>query len=105
MPQPAIIDLFGTGSAYASGNLSIPLSALNAAGLSNNSPTALEIFAAIIKTGHTWLNSNTDTTVMATSDLTSVAPITRNSTAKTQFQYAVKFYGPYNAPEFDPDNI
>ncbi|MBN3939179.1 hypothetical protein [Nostoc sp. NMS9] len=105
MPQPIITDLFGNGSTFSGTPkiLAVPLTALPA--LTSANPTALEIYAAIIQTAHTWINANTDTTVMAASDLTINSPITRNGTAKTQFQYAAKFYGNYTAPIFDPNAV
>lgn len=107
MPQPSYSDLFGAGSQWnaATNRLEIPLSALQSAGLTNNSPTALEAYSGIIKNGHTWLSSNTDQAVSATSDLTISAPIPRNGIPKTQFQFATRFYGSYSAPEFLPDQV
>lgn len=103
--QPGITDLFGTGSTFSGTPkvLSIPLTALPA--LTSSSPTALELYAAIISYAHTWLNSNTDASVMANSNLTISSPITRNGTVKTQFQYSEIFYGPYTAPTFDPNVV
>ncbi|WP_375469539.1 hypothetical protein [uncultured Nostoc sp.] len=105
MGQPLTTDLFGAGATFSGSPkvLQIPLTALPA--LTGANPTPLEIYAAIVATAHTWLNANTDASVLAASDLTNTAPITRNSTQKTQFQYAVKFYGNYAAPTFDPNSI
>lgn len=105
MSQPGITDLFGTGATFTGGNLTIPLTALQNAGITGDSPTALEIYAALVKNAHGWINTNTDASVMATSDLTSTAPITRNGTPRTQFQFAVRFFGSYSAPTFDPNSI
>lgn len=107
MPQPSFAELFGVGSNWdaVDNSLQIPLSALQQSGLSANPPSALEVYSALIKTAHTWLSANTDATVLATSDLTVQAPIVRNGQPRTQFQFSARFYGAYNAPEFDPDQI
>jgi len=105
MSQPLIADLFGTGSTYdaTAKKLDIPLSALPA--LTTANPTALELYAALVSYAHTWLNANTDQSVLATSDTTSQAPLTRNGVPKTQFQYTLRFFGPYSTPNFDPNAI
>lgn len=105
MSQPLITDLFGSTATFSGTPkvLEIPLTSLPA--LTSANPTPLEIYAAIVATAHTWLNANTDASVLCASDLTNNAPITRNGTPKTQFQYAVKFYGAYSAPTFDPNTI
>ncbi|MEH2119020.1 hypothetical protein [Nostoc sp.] len=105
MTQPLITDLFGAGASFSGSPkvLQIPLTALPA--LTGANPTPLEIYAAIVATAHPWLNANTDASVLATSDLTNNAPIVRNGTPKTQFQYALRFYGNYAAPTFDPNSI
>ena len=103
--QPGIIDLFGANSTFSGSPkvLSIPLSSLPA--LTSANPTALELYAAIIQTAHTWLNANTDASVLATSDITISSPVTRNGVPKTQFQFTERFYGPYTAPTFDPNAV
>jgi len=105
MAQPTITDLFGANSTYdtASKTVSLPLTSLPA--LTNANPTPLEIYAALISFAHNWINANSDQSVLADSGLTINSPITKNSVAKTQFQYAVRFYGPYTAPTFDPTQI
>lgn len=107
MATPSITDLFGAGATWDANNnqLKIPFSALQAAGLSTNPPSALEVYSALVKNAHTWLNANTDQSVMASSDLTVQAPLTRNGTPKTQYQFATRFFGSYQAPEFDPDQV
>ncbi len=81
--QPGITDLFGANSTFSGTPkvLEIPLNSLPA--LTSANPTALELYAAIIQTAHTWLNANTDASVLATSDITISSPITRNGTPKT----------------------
>ncbi len=105
MAQPLITDLFGTGSTFdaAAKKVTIPLTALPA--LTNASPTPLEIYGAIIAYAHTWLNANTDLSVSAACDLNAQAPLSRNGTLKTQYQYSVRFFGPYTSPNFDPNQI
>ncbi|MBN3911093.1 MAG: hypothetical protein HWQ35_32495 [Nostoc sp. NMS1] len=105
MSQPTITDLFGANSTFSGSPkiLQIPLSSLPA--LTGSNPTALELYAAIISYAHTWINANTDASVMASSDLTISSPITRNATTKTQFQYSSRFYGTYTAPTFDPNVV
>ncbi|MEH1959858.1 MAG: hypothetical protein V7L05_08220 [Nostoc sp.] len=103
--QPGITDLFGANSTFSGSPkvLEIPLSSLPA--LTSANPTALELYAAIVQTAHISLNANTDASVMSASDLTISSPITRNGTAKTQFQFTERFYGPYAAPTFDPNAV
>ncbi|MGV0102344.1 hypothetical protein NSTCB13_00865 [Nostoc sp. DSM 114160] len=103
--QPGITDLFGPTATFSGTPkvLEIPLSSLTA--LTSSNPTALEIYAAIVQTAHTWINANTDVSVMATSDLTISSPITRNGVAKTQFQFSERFFGTYAAPTFDPNAV
>lgn len=105
MTQPVITDLFGTGSTFAGTPkvLSIPLTALPA--LTGSNPTALELYAAIISFAHNWISTNTDQSVLVDSNLTISSPITKNGVAKTQFQYAERFYGAYTAPTFDPNAV
>ena len=105
MTQPAITDLFGANSSWDATNkkLEIPLTSLPA--LTSQSPSALELYAAVVSFAHNWINANSDQSVLADSSLTINSPITKNSIAKTQFQYAVKFYGVYNAPTFDPNAV
>lgn len=105
MTQPLIVDLFGVGSSYdsAAKKLNIPITALPI--LTTTNPTALEIYAAIVDTAYKWLSTNTDTSVMASCDTNAQAPITRNGSPRTQFQYSVRFFGPYNSPVFDPNSI
>ncbi|MEH2222593.1 hypothetical protein [Nostoc sp.] len=103
--QPGITDLFGANSTFSGTPkvLEIPLSSLPS--LTSANPTALELYAAIIANAHAWINANTDASVMASSDLVVSSPITRNGTAKTQFQFSERFYGPYTAPTFDPNAV
>ncbi|BBD69683.1 hypothetical protein NIES4072_29810 [Nostoc commune NIES-4072] len=103
--QPGITDLFGANSTFSGTPkvLEIPLSSLPA--LTSANPTALELYAAIIQTAHTWLNANTDASVLATSDITISSPVTRNGAPKTQFQFTERFYGSYAAPSFDPNAV
>ncbi|MEH2164560.1 MAG: hypothetical protein V7K38_26790 [Nostoc sp.] len=103
--QPGITDLFGATATFSGSPkiLAIPLTSLPS--LSGANPTALEIYAAIIANAHAWINANTDASVMASSDLVISSPITRNGTAKTQFQFSERFYGTYAAPTFDPNAV
>ena len=105
MTQPAITDLFGTNSSWDATNkkLEIPLTSLPA--LTSQSPSALELYAALVSLAHNWISTNSDASVLSDSSLTINSPITKNSTPKTQFQYAVKFYGLYTAPTFDPNAV
>ncbi|MEH2113541.1 hypothetical protein [Nostoc sp.] len=105
MTQPLITDLFGATATFSGTPkvLEIPLTSLPA--LTSSNPTALELYAAIVQTAHTWLNANTDASVLAASDITISSPVTRNGVAKTQFQFTERFYGVYNAPTFDPNAI
>ncbi|MEH1795867.1 MULTISPECIES: hypothetical protein [unclassified Nostoc] len=90
-----ITDLFGATATFSGTPkiLEIPLTSLPA--LTSANPTPLEIYAAIISNAHAWFAANTDASVLATSDLTISSPVTRNGTAKTQFQFSERFYGPY----------
>ncbi|MEH2283350.1 MAG: hypothetical protein V7K90_18795 [Nostoc sp.] len=103
--QPGITDLFGANSTLAGTPkvLEVPLTSLPA--LTNNNPTPLEVYAALISYAHAWLNANTDASVLATSDVTISSPITRNGVPKTQFQFSERFYGTYAAPTFDPNAV
>jgi hypothetical protein len=101
--QPTLIQLFGTGTTISSGNLVVPLSALASVGLSDQDP--LGIFGAIIKIGGDWIAANTDESVMASCEKSTFAPITRNNLEKTQYNYNLAFYGSYQAPTFDPDDL
>lgn len=105
MSQPQITDLFGSTATWDSTNkkLIIPITALPV--LTAQTPTSLELYAAIVSLAHIWISANTDQTVLADSTLTTNAPITKNSVARTQFQYAVRFYNAYNQPTFDPNAI
>lgn len=107
MAQPTYENLFGSGAAYNSGTskLEIPLTALATSGLDATDPTALETLAAIVKNAHSWLSSNTDEEVMATSEINIFAPSTRNDQTKTQYGYTLDFFGNYTAPTFDPDEV
>ncbi|MEH2377746.1 MAG: hypothetical protein V7K27_02410 [Nostoc sp.] len=103
--QPGITDLFGANSTLSGTPkiLAIPLTSLPA--LTGSNPTALEVYAAVVSYAHTWLNANTDASVLATSDVTISSPITRNGVPKTQFQFSERFYGSYAAPIFDPNAV
>ncbi|AVH73824.1 hypothetical protein [Nostoc sp. 'Lobaria pulmonaria (5183) cyanobiont'] len=103
--QPGITDLFGVNSTFLGTPkvLEIPLSSLPA--LTSANPTPLELYAAIISFAHTWINANTDASVMASSDLVISSPVTRNGIPKTQFQFSERFYGTYSAPIFDPNAV
>ena len=105
MTQPSITDLFGANSTFSSTThtLSIPMTSLPA--LTNANPTPLEIYAALVSFAHNWISANSDQSVLADSTLSINSPITKNGIQKTQFQYAVKFYGVYNAPTFDPNAV
>jgi hypothetical protein len=103
--QPGITDLFGANSTFTGTPkvLTIPLSSLPA--LTTANPTALELHAALVSFAHNWISANTDQSVLADSTLTIASPITKNGVAKTQFQYATRYYGVYNAPTFDPNAV
>lgn len=105
MTQPLITDLFGATATFSGSPkvLQIPLASLPS--LTGANPTALELYAAIVSNAHTWLNANTDASVLGTSDLTISSPVTRNGVVKTQFQYSERFYGSYTAPTFDPNAV
>lgn len=105
MPQPTYENLFGTGAIWDATGLHIPQAALASTGLSANPPSALELYAAIVKQVHGWLSTNTDQAVLASSDLTVQAPLIRNGIPRTQYQFSERFFGSYNAPEFDPDQV
>lgn len=106
MPQPTYADLFGPGATLdGSNNLTIPYAALQAAGISGNPPAALESYAAVTKTASTWLAANTDEAVQASVEQRITAPSVRNGVDRTEFVYSTSFYGNYNAPTFDPDEV
>jgi hypothetical protein len=107
MAQPTYAELFGTGATFNSGasRIEIPLTGLSASGLNATEPTALEALASVTKISSAWLSANTDETVMAGCDTTQFAPVQRNGLNKTQFQYALSFYGNYTTPTFDPDEV
>ncbi|MDJ0675509.1 MAG: hypothetical protein QNJ36_09045 [Calothrix sp. MO_167.B42] len=107
MTQPTYGDLFGTGANFneSTQKIEIPLSALASAGLNATNPTAVNALAAIIKNSHGWLDANQDEQVMATASLESIAPVPRNEIDKTEFSYTLNFYGNYQAPTFDPDEV
>ncbi|MEH2031024.1 MAG: hypothetical protein V7K67_15405 [Nostoc sp.] len=105
MSQPLITDLFGLTATFSGSPkvLQIPLTSLPS--LTGANPTPLELYAAIISYAHNWISANTDQSVLADSTLTISSPITKNGVAKTQFQYAERFYGAYTAPTFDPNAV
>ena len=107
MPQPTYSDLFGTGAAInqATGKLEIPLTALAAAGLDAENPTATNALGAVVKNAHGWLETNEDEGVMVASTLSTFAPVDRNEEERTEFGYTLNFYGDYNVPTFDPDQV
>jgi hypothetical protein len=111
MTQPTIPNLLGTGAAWLAANASvtepglfIPASALQTTGLDISvTPSALALVGAIDQLNHNWLSTNTDAAVMMTSDLSAIAPSTRNGSPKTQFQFTKRHFRAYAAPSFDPD--
>ena len=80
MAQPIYSDLFGAGAFFnqATGQLEIPLTALTAAGLDAENPTATNVLGAIVKNAHRWLETNEDEEVMVASTLSIFAPVQRN---------------------------
>ncbi len=107
MTQPTYGDLFGSGANFneSTQNIEIPLSALASVGLDATNPTAVNALGAIIKNSHGWLSANQDEQVMVTASLDNFAPVERNEVDKTEFSYTVNFYGNYQAPTFDPDEV
>ena len=108
MAQPTFADLFGAASAYngTSNKLEIPKAALEAAGVANAATAQpIELFGALIAFAHTWLAANTDQAVMSASRLSVNAPFQRNAVDKTSYTYQIQFFGTYNAPTFDPDDL
>lgn len=108
MAQPTLEDIFGTLSAVNqdTGNLEISYSALNQMGLYNfNDQYPLTLLAAIIKRANEWLEANQDQAVKATSTYTSSSPSNRNGVDKTEFAFSFSFYGNYQTPTFDPDDL
>ncbi len=107
MAQPTFENLFGTGATFnpTTNTLEVPLSALAGSGLDATSPTATNTLGAIVKNAHSWLEANQDEEVMATSTLSIFSPIERNEEERTEFGYTVNFYGDYQAPTFDPDEV
>jgi hypothetical protein len=108
MAQPTAENLFGTGANYnaTTDKFEITKAALEAAGITNAATAApIEIYAAIVKNAHSWLVSNTDEAVLAASSLSVSAPFFRNGVDKTSFTYQAQFFGAYNAPAFDPDDL
>jgi hypothetical protein len=103
MAQPTAVELFGAGTTISGGNLTVPLSGLTDTGLSGTAP--IEVYAAIVKKSSDWLVANTDETVMAASTASVFAPSTRNALSKTQFTFALSFYGAYTSPTLDPDDL
>jgi hypothetical protein len=105
MTQPTFTDFFGSAATYNSttNKLEIPLSTLS--GLDSTAPTASQALAAIVKSAYAWLAANTDDAVLVDTDLTVIAPSTRNGIQRTQFNYSLQFYAPYSQPTLDPDNI
>lgn len=106
MAQPTFNDLFGPGATWdaLSNKLTITFPTSNQSG-TPVALSALEVYGTIVSNGHAWLNPNTDSTVMATSDLTVQAPLVRNGQPRTQFQFNQRFFGNYSAPSFDPSQI
>jgi len=107
MSQPTYSDLFGAGATIneATGNLEIPVTALTAAGLDAENPTATNSLGAIVKNAHSWLSTNEDEQVMVTSTLSTFAPVQRNEVDRTEFGYTLNFYADYQTPTFDPDEV
>lgn len=108
MAQPTFTDLFGAGATYnpATNNLEIPKAALENAGIADAATaTPIEILGAVTKLSHDWLSVNTDEAVMANSRLDTSSPFFRNNVEKTSFIFNLQFFGNYNAPIFDPDDL
>jgi hypothetical protein len=108
MAEPTFVNLFGTGSTYnsTSNKLEIPKAALEAAGVTDASTAKpIELFAALVTVANSWLSANTDQAVMAASRLSVNAPFQRNGVDKTSYTYQLQFFGAYNAPTFDPDDL
>ncbi len=107
MAQPTFENLFGTGATFnpTTNTLEIPLSALAGSGLDATSPTATKTLGAIVKNAHSWLEANQDEEIMVTASVDNFAPVERNELDKTQFSYTVNFYGDYQTPTFDPDEV
>ena len=107
MAQPTYSDLLGAGATInqTADRLEIPLTALAAAGLDAENPTATNVLGAIVKNAHSWLETNEDEEVMVASTLSIFAPVQRNEQDRTEFGYTLNFYGNYETPDFDPDEV
>lgn len=103
MAQPSLSDLFGSGTTITSENLQIPLASLASVGLSNQVP--LSILAAIVVRSTDWLLANEDLAVRATSERVVFSPVVRNNVERTQYANTLVFFGNYQAPVFDPDDL
>lgn len=108
MAQPTLEELFGIGTTYneVTEKLEIPKAALGISGLDLvGSFAAVGLLAAITKNAHAWLVTNEDELVRAASRLDYSAPFFRNEQEFSSFIYNLQFFGRFQQPEFDPDDV
>jgi hypothetical protein len=108
MAQPTAQDIFGQNVFYdeGQGNFQISSRDLQNSGLSYISEgSPIPILAAILKTASEWLENNQDEAVKATCSTYSSSPVNRNGIDYTEFNFSFSFFGSYEAPAFDPDEL
>lgn len=67
-----------------------------------NSISALELLAAIVKKAHNRiLISNNEPTLLANTDVSVIAPASKNGIDRTLFSFTFGFYRDYVNPDFD----
>jgi hypothetical protein len=107
MALPTLEQLFGAGATLTNGDLTIPAAALIASGVDNPATAdALTLFGAVVKNAHSsYFATNNDASVMADIQYSAQAPAIRNNLFKTAFNFNCQFFGAYNVPTFDPDDV
>jgi hypothetical protein len=106
MTQPTYPNLLGTDAAKDGYSVVIPLQVFTDAGITDvTTMTALEAFGVLLAKASTWLETNTDASVMASASSFVSAPSTRNGLEKTQFNHSISLYGSYTSPAFNPNDL
>lgn len=105
MPALTIPQVFGAGASITGGVLSIPLSDLAAVGLNGVTPTASEIYTAIM------LRLVSQQTASSLEDIEVGVYIgepfltVSRGNAQLERQFPVSVFTPFNAATLDPDDV
>jgi hypothetical protein len=107
MAQPTLTEIFGTPSTI-DGNLNalvIPSSFFAQYGINLNSALPIELLAVLIVTTYFSMATNTDETVNLAVTRTITAPVSRNNQDKTSFSFNLEFFGSYESPTFQINDL